>query len=495
MTTTMFRKLFGGKKKNKQQRRLSSTTAQPADGMTRDHPMYTYAMKEYAQTVPAETSNDDGHIRPKFSMQDPEDLQTIIEEDAAAAGVSTSEEQGRAIHHHPTTTTTINDDPSMRHHYDQQQAQPPASQGTGDNVSSPYHSPNGTAGGAGRGTTGQAASTAGVSVDVDQASVISAASTTNFSRTRSSQTNPTILLSPKTEYIFAGSGDELQQLRQQQMQSPSSTSTTRHRVNAPASQSRQQSSNNVRFPLHPNDGAYSAMMEPTMPDTTYEESYGDGYVGGPIRYIYPSGYQSMRPRSGPWKLSIVVCLCFTWLSIFVIGHCSDKYNENGNGAVGGDTVYQYYKYNEYNANNNQQQEQQIDDDEYNIETKWCGSRLLYWMWVISMLITGLATAYCSVIGYIKVRDFAVANVRSQPPGVLAGGAKSDYYVQITGSGATTSGTGGPPGRGGDRSSSSSSLSQQQGQYNKTIYQADGNPQFWGNQIYRPTQAAVAITSR
>ena len=245
-----------------------------------------------------------------------------------------------------------------------------------------------------------------------------------------------------------------------------------------------------------------------MPDTTYEEWYGDAYVGGPIKYVYPSGYQSMRPRSGPWKLSIVVCLCFTWLSVFVIGHCSDKYNEDGNGAVvvGGDNVYQYY-YNGNSNNNNDDDNnnQQIDDDQYNIETKWCGSRLLYWMWVISMLITGLATAYCSVIGYIKVRDFAVANVRSQPPGVLAGGAKSDYYVQISGGGgAAGGGNNVPPGNGGgdgggsDREGSSSSLNstlQQQDQYNKTIYQADGNPQFWGNQIYRPTQAAVAITSR
>jgi hypothetical protein len=28
-----------------------------------------------------------------------------------------------------------------------------------------------------------------------------------------------------------------------------------------------------------------------------------------------------------------------------------------------------------------------------------------------------------------------------------------------------------------------------------IYQADGTPQFWGGHIYRPTQAAVAVTSR
>jgi hypothetical protein len=32
-------------------------------------------------------------------------------------------------------------------------------------------------------------------------------------------------------------------------------------------------------------------------------------------------------------------------------------------------------------------------------------------------------------------------------------------------------------------------------YRPTIYQSDGTPQFWGAHIYRPTQAAVAVTSR
>ena len=237
-------------------------------------------------------------------------------------------------------------------------------------------------------------------------------------------------------------------------------------------------------------------------DTTYEESYGDAYVGGTIRYLYPSGYQSMRPRSGPWKLSIVVCLCFTWLSVFVIGHCSDQYNNSNGGTmyVGGDQVYQYYNNNNNNGNGNddqQQQQQQMDDDQYNIETKWCGSRLLYWMWVMSMLITGVATAYCSVIGYIKVRDFAVANVRSQPPGVVSGGAKSDYYVQISGDHQGSSGSAGPqpPPPGAGQQQQPQYQQQNQDQYNNAVYQSDGNVRFFGDQIYRPTQAAVATTSR
>jgi hypothetical protein len=170
-----------------------------------------------------------------------------------------------------------------------------------------------------------------------------------------------------------------------------------------------------------------------MPDATYEEIYGEAYTGGTIKYMYPSGYQSMRPRSGPWKLSIAISLLFTWISIFIVVHCSDR-------ADGYDFT-------------------QVDDDHLIIDIRWCGSRPLYLMWVASMLITGLSAAYCSVIGYIKVRDFAVANSRSQPPGVLDG--KSDYYVSNE----------------------------------NNIYQADGEPQFWGSQIYRPTQAAVAVTSR
>ncbi len=184
-----------------------------------------------------------------------------------------------------------------------------------------------------------------------------------------------------------------------------------------------------------------------MPDAVYEEWYGDAYLGGPIKYIYPSGYQSMRPRGGPWRLSIAVCVLFTWMSVFIIGHCSDRVDQS---------FYETYG--------------DIDDDKLAIETRWCGSYLLYMMWVISMLITGLATAYCGVIGYIKVRDFAVANTRSQPPGLVG---KSDYYVQLH----DTRNPNDPE------------------YYHQSIYQSDGNPQFWGGHIYRPTQAAVAITSR
>ena len=170
-----------------------------------------------------------------------------------------------------------------------------------------------------------------------------------------------------------------------------------------------------------------------MPDSAYEEWYGDAYLGGPIKYLYPSGYQSMRPRGGPWRLSIGICLLFTWLSVFIIGHCSDRVDQSLYG----------------------------DDDQVAIQTRWCGSKLLYGMWVMSMLITGLSAAYCSVIGYIKVRDFAVANTRSQPPGLVG---KSDYFVVANGK-------------------------------NGGIYQSDGNPQFWGSHIYKPTQAAAAVTSR
>ena len=545
----MFRKLFGAwgnKSKNKNKKRLKQRPDPNADGIlttTRNsnndggggvggdqHPMYAYAMKEYAQTVPAETSNDDGLIRPTFSMQEQgpplEDDDVVDDEKTGLRPIREEEGEGES-----------DVEAQQRQRQAQQQQQQQQQTGNGNlNVPSPPSPPN---------SINPATSYKSEVADTDDmSSVVSggtagsasvaaagaaAPSLSSSKRRRSNRSynnnNQRTILSPKPEYRFAGDNSSVgsaslrqHQQQQQHVPSPSSTSTTR-----------QGSSNSIRFPPHPNSygggnggsSAYYAAMGgmgmgggfgPTMPDTTYEESYGDAYVGGPIKYVYPSGYQSMRPRSGPWKLSIVVCLCFTWLSVFVIGHCSDKYNANGTaGGGGGDQVNQYYyggdDANSANANNNgndDANQQQIDDDQYNIETKWCGSRLLYWMWVISMLITGLATAYCSVIGYIKVRDFAVANVRSQPPGVLAGGAKSDYYVQITGDGggggANPSGGSGPGGGGGGRDGSSSSLSasslQTQDQYyNRTIYQADGNPQFWGNQIYRPTQAAVAITSR
>ena len=234
----------------------------------------------------------------------------------------------------------------------------------------------------------------------------------------------------------------------------------------------------VPFPSKAASSSYRARkaFPPThsshpFPDAVYEEWYGDAYLGGPIKYIYPSGYQSMRPRGGPWKLSIVVCLLFTWLSVFIIGHCSDRADQS--------YYYEDYNYNAYANNNANNAEETIDDDKLVIERRWCGSRLLYMMWVVSMLITGLAAAYCSVIGYIKVRDFAVANTRSQTPDLVG---KSDYYVQLMHDSHP------PPHH-------HTEQEQQDYQYQRTIYQSDGNPQFWGGHIYRPTQAAVAITSR
>jgi len=40
-------------------------------------------------------------------------------------------------------------------------------------------------------------------------------------------------------------------------------------------------------------------------------------------------------------------------------------------------------------------------------------------------ITVLAMSYCSIIGYVKVRDIAVAAGRSQPAGMFDGGGSED----------------------------------------------------------------------
>ena len=171
----------------------------------------------------------------------------------------------------------------------------------------------------------------------------------------------------------------------------------------------------------------------------------------------------MRPRSRPWKLSIGVCTLFTWLTVFIVGHCSDQAAE----MAYVDDAY-------------------MDDDAYIMEVKWCGSRPLYFMWVVSVLITGMSCAYCAVIGYIQVRDFSIANGRSQPPGL--GEGRSDYHVNLGDASRAGGGGGGEP-------SSYASYQDGYGGGNEAIYQSDGTSRFWGNHIYKPTQAAVAVTSR
>jgi hypothetical protein len=421
----VFRKLFGGRKNNKNNKKRLSPSARTPDGMAAAHPLYQYALKEYAQTVPhvEGVMQDDGKIRPSFSMNQ--------DEEAAAIVGDTIEQQ---------------------HQQQQQQANSNASAmetGSSAPPPPPPHSPP---------TTSGITPSPSILRVPSYKSDISGLGSVQKAYQR-------IVFSPRTEYVLSEDLEE---------DDDRSSYVPPHLHGSQQKQQEQQSKHgNFMY------------LEPPMPDTTYEEWYGDAYVGGPMKYIYPSGYQSMRPRSGPWKLSIVVCLLFTWLSVFVIGHCSDKAAEQYDG------FYNYNKnYNKNNNNNddaaaaanNDQAEQYQYFDTNDIDTKWCGSVLLYWMWVISMLITGLATAYCGVIGYIKVRDFAVANSRSQPPGVAVG--KSDYYVQIRSGGHLPP----PP-------NNRSGQPVHPSQYQPTIYQADGTPQFWGNQIYRPTQAAVAITSR
>ena len=218
-----------------------------------------------------------------------------------------------------------------------------------------------------------------------------------------------------------------------------------------------------------------------QPDAYYEEHYGDAYVDGHLKYLYPDGYQSMRPRSGPWRLSVLVFGAFLWLSVFIVGHCYDRGQER------------YHAY-----DNDDAYLAEADDDQFVIEARWCGSRSLYFMWVGAVWISVLAMSYCSIIGYVKVRDVAVANGRSQPclHGGRGGLGRSDFYVTLGEGGDVGRGDGGdrpprPPGgypsyQGGTGGS---------GRDGPAIYQSDGQPQFWGGHIYRPTQAAVTMTNR
>ena len=98
---------------------------------------------------------------------------------------------------------------------------------------------------------------------------------------------------------------------------------------------------------------------------------------------------------------------------------------------------------------------------------------------------GVAFAYCSIIGYIKMRDFAVANDRSQPAGIEG---RNEFYVQVVGRDKASPTT------------ISRKLTENDELYGQTyqdtsIYQSDGNPQFLGHMIQRPNQAAISAPNR
>lgn len=256
----------------------------------------------------------------------------------------------------------------------------------------------------------------------------------------------------------------------------------------------------------------SPMMILLQPDAIYEENYGDAYIDKWPKYLYPSGYQSMRPRSGPWKLSIFIFCLFLWLSVFIVGHCYDRGKQYG--MIDDDAaVANNDNDDDGNGNNDAAVDDaylaEVDDDAVLMETRWCGSKMLHFMWMISVAITVLAMSYCSIIGYVKVRDIAVAAGRSQPAGTFNGGnedGKSDYYSKVdnvsggTGAGEKDEESGSNPNNNNINYGNDQYPSYQAGQdgnrrYEPSIYQSNGMPQFLGGHIYRPTQAAITMTNR
>jgi hypothetical protein len=401
-------RLFGRNNNNNKQRKQRSSpsawTLSGAANIREHHPMYQYALDEYAQAVPPGTSNDDGRMLSTSTVHAVAPATTPSPAEAASSSSRGGATAPSALHGARISSREEGDIEEQQQQQQQQQF---------------------------GGTRSH-----------------SRLSTTTTSTHSHLHHLPTAANKTATTATTTATTTQEKQVQQQQQQ--------QHYYN--------------------NSDNYSSNITTIMPEAaitaSYEEVYGEAYIGGTIKYVYPSGYQSMRPRSCPWKLSIAVCLLFTWLSVFIVGHCSDQTSDSSSSNNNDNASYNSQQANDDNA-----------DDDDAIDVRWCGSRPLYLMWVASMLVTGISAAYCSVIGYIKVRDFAVANSRSQPPGVAQG--KSDYYVRIGGGGGTDHGSI----HGSDGEGSSSTV------YRPTIYQSDGTPQFWGAHIYRPTQAAVAVTSR
>ncbi|KAL7574591.1 hypothetical protein ACA910_002949 [Epithemia clementina (nom. ined.)] len=540
-------RLFGiGVPRRTSKRRLNES-AGTAQSMRERHPMYEYAMKEYAQTVGAGTSNDDGLRWNQQRLRDENDYDQQQEEEkpqqhqeplypivapsldhnsAAAIGLKPS-------YMMPPSVLPPSSVPSSR--YAAQNNVKNNNNNNNNNNNSVIGQPQPTDAAAHAGTlpsVGSAASPLHEDRSSEKNHGGAAAqhhhlsdhhprsSSSEFPHIRSSTSAATTNTSSHSSAITsaastdAGSsvasssafGGGISQ-RLSSLRAEPALSRDYYSANHPNN-----SNNNAHSNSNPNNPNYyynselervnstatnspryyvkSPFEEGMVSGILYEEWYGDAYTGAPIKYVYPRGYQSMRPRSGPWRLSILICMCFTWLSVFVVGHCSDRVLDAEM----------------YNAMNN------IDDDTLLIDIRWCGSRPLYLMWLASMLITGLSAAYCGVIGYIKCRDFAVANARAQPAPVGTAGPNEDPFFSSSSSSSSSdkdpyySAT--APSdyylaldedywqrQRQRRPNSSRQQQQRQGMGGRTIYQADGTPQFWGSQIYRPTQAAVAVTSR
>ena len=95
---------------------------------------------------------------------------------------------------------------------------------------------------------------------------------------------------------------------------------------------------------------------------------------------------------------------------------------------------------------------------------------------------GTSCAYCSIIGYIKARDFAVGNDRSQP----SKEGRNEFYRPMKGKDSVQNTK---------RNETRNDRLYGQTYQESSLYQSDGNPQFLGTYIERPNQAAISAPNR
>jgi hypothetical protein len=259
------------------------------------------------------------------------------------------------------------------------------------------------------------------------------------------------------------------------------------------------------LPRNSNSSSPAAVVFSHVPQHsfTYNETYGYAFPLGSTSdfiYEYPEGTSSLKPSLIPWRASILIMTLFIVFSVVIIGHCSDLADAQKEEEADED-------------NNNDDQaaaaaaaaEEEEFDDEYILEQRWCGNSDLKAIWTGSLIVSLIATAYGSIIGYVRFRDYVVANCRSQTPGVTL---RSDYYFiddDNSSSNAQYNGTTQQQRhekRAEQRERNEEELyeqlqEQQQGHKQKAFshYQASGEPRFKGNSIRWPSQAASHVNTR
>ncbi|GMH56733.1 hypothetical protein TrLO_g4285 [Triparma laevis f. longispina] len=210
-----------------------------------------------------------------------------------------------------------------------------------------------------------------------------------------------------------------------------------------------------------------------LPPSTVPFFYTDTYsTSKNLSYIYPSSYTFLQPSTFLLRLSLALFLLSTYVCVHIVCKCAYEFEQtfgqrmmedNGSGDNGDGSGDNGSNGSGSSGSGDTTSSNTINYDNYTaLELGFCSSHKIYAGYITSSIFVLLSLSYLSLAGYVKLRDYVVANARSQ----LGGGwERSDYYSKRN------------EGEGGK------------------MWQSDGEPKWEGRRVMEPSEAAIGVNHR